>query len=129
MQNTRRSHFRLDADVLAPIGPGNLVRLGLYGIGDDGGNKLILEGGRFLGRTGLDVRGGLYASRLGVGADAGLGGPLSASVEYYNVNRPRLDARGVFHVTPSVGVIAGGEDLTHKGKAGGILGLQYTTTH
>lgn len=129
VQNTRSSHFRLDADVLAPIGPGNLARLGIYGIGDDGGSKLILQGGRFLGRTGFDVRGGLYASRLGVGADAGLGGPLSASVEYYNVNHPRLDARGVLHVTPSVGVIAGGEDLTRKGKASGIVGLQYTPTH
>ena len=129
VQNLRSHHFRLDADVLAPIGPGNLARLGVYGAGDDGGNKLILEGGRFVGRTGIDVRGGLYASRLGAGADAGLGRPLSASVEYYNVNRPRLDARGVLRVTPSVGIVAGGEDLTRKGKAGGIVGLQYSPTH
>ncbi len=131
LQNTRDSHFRIDVDAIAPIPgstPGLFGRVGIYGLGDtDSSGKIIFQGGKMLDPDGLaDVRAGLYASKLSVGADYGLGRANSLSVELYDANKPHLDARGVFKVTPTVGLILGGEDLTRR--AAPLIGVQYRSS-
>lgn len=131
LQNTRDKHFRIDVDAVAPLPgstPGLFGRVGIYGIGDtDSAGKLILQGGKMLSPDGLaDVRAGLYASKLSVGADYGLGRANTFSAELYDANKPHLDARGVFKVTPAVGLVLGGEDLTRR--AAPLIGVQYRSS-
>ncbi len=131
LQNTRDKHFRVDVDAVAPIPgstPGLFGRVGIYGIGDtDSAGRLIVQGGKMLDPDGLaDVRAGLYASKLSVGADYGLGRATTFSMELYDVNAPHLDARGVFKFTPALGLVVGGEDLTRNSSP--LIGLQYRSS-
>lgn len=131
LQNTRDKHFRVDVDAVAPIPgstPGLFGRVGIYGLGDtNSAGKIIFQGGKMLAPDGLaDVRAGLYASKLSVGADYGLGRADTFSVELYDANQPHLDARGVFKVTPTVGLVLGGENLTRR--AAPLIGVQYRSS-
>ncbi len=131
LQNTRDKHFRVDVDAVAPIPgstPGLFGRVGIYGLGDtNSAGKIIFQAGKMLAPDGLaDVRAGLYASKLSVGADYGLGRADTFSVELYDANQPHLDARGVFKVTPAVGLVLGGENLTRR--AAPLIGVQYRSS-
>ena len=122
--NTRSHHFRTDIDAVVPlsVAPVTFVRAGLYDA--TGSNKLILQAGRGVGRTGLiDGRVGLYASQLSVGGDVGLGRADTLSFDLYDPNHYHLDARGVIKLAPELGLIVGGEDLGRH--PGGLIGLEY----
>ena len=122
--NTRARHFRTDLDAVVPlsVAPVSFARAGIYGFGDS--NKLILQAGRGIGKTGrLDGRAGIYASKLAVGGDYGLGQPVTLSFDLYDPNNFHLDARGVLKLAPELGLVIGGEDLTRHG--GGLVGLEY----
>ena len=122
--NTRARHFRTDLDTIVPLGvaPVSFARAGVYGFGDT--NKLILQAGRGIGQGGmLDARAGLYASKLAVGGDYGLGRPVTLSFDLYDPNNFHLDARGVIKLAPELALIVGGEDLTRQGS--GLIGLEY----
>ncbi len=122
--NTRTNHFRTDLDAVVPLGvsPVSFARAGIYGFGDS--NKLILQAGRGIGKSGLlDARAGLYASKLSVGGDYGLGRPVTLSFDLYDPNNFHLDARGVIKLAPEIAFVLGGEDLTRHG--GGLVGLEY----
>lgn len=124
VQNTRSDHFRVDLDTIVPLpsSPTAFARAGIYGLGDT--NKLTLQYGSFGSRGSFyDYRYGLYASKLAVGADFGLGRPESFSFDLYDPNRVHLDAHGVLMLAPELGLLAGGEDLTRHG--GLIVGLEY----
>ncbi len=83
-----------------------------------------MQAGRGLGKNGLvDARAGLYASKLSVGGDLGLGRPATLSFDLYDPNKYHLDARGVLNLTPDLGLIVGGEDLSRH--PGGLVGLEY----
>jgi hypothetical protein len=124
VQNTKARHFRTDIDALVPFqsAPIDFLRAGIYGFGDT--NNFILQGGQRFGPGGvLDARAGLYASKLAVGADVGLGGNTSASVDVYDPNHLHVDAHGVLMLAPELGLLFGGEDLTHRGSP--VVGLEY----
>lgn len=131
LQNTRDNHFRVDVDAIVPIGgatPGLFGRAGIYGLGDTNSTgKLILQGGRMLGKSGLfDARAGLYASKLSVGGDLGLGRDSTLSFDLYDPNRSHLDARAVLKLNTSLGIVVGGEDLMRR--ASPLIGLEYRSS-
>ncbi len=125
LYNTRERHFRTDIDAVVPFGlqPVTFARVGVYGFGDS--NKLILQGGQGLGKGGsLDARAGLYASKLSVGADYGLGKRETVSLDLYDPNHLHLDAKGTVMLTPDLGVVLGGENINHHG-GGTLVGIEY----
>ena len=124
LYNTHDKHFRTDIDVLVPLSitPVTFVRAGVYGFGDS--NKLILQGGQALDKSGLIAgRAGIYASKLAVGADIGLGKRGTFSLDIYDPNSYRIDAKGTLMLAPELGLVLGGENLNRK--SGGLIGLEY----
>lgn len=122
--NTRARHFRTDIDAIVPLGvaPVTFARAGIYDI--TGSNKLILQAGQGVGKRGAaDLRAGIYASKLSVGGDYGLGRSMTLSFDLYDPNNYHLDARGVIRLAPELGLVLGGEDLGRH--PGGLIGLQY----
>lgn len=125
--NTRKNHFRTDLDTVIPLGvaPVSFARAGIYGFGDS--NKLILQAGRGIGKGGMiDGRVGIYASKLSIGGDYGLGQPVTLSFDIYDPNEFHLDAHSVIKLAPELGLVLGGEDLTRH--SGGLFGLEYRQT-
>ena len=124
--NTRDKHFRTDIDALVPlsVAPVTFVRAGIYGFGDT--NKLILQGGQAFDKKGLVTgRTGIYASKLSVGADVGLGRRGSVSIDAYDPNNFRIDAKGTLLLAPDLGLVLGGENLNHRSKSSALIGLEY----
>lgn len=124
LYNTRDKHFRTDIDALVPlsVAPVTFVRAGIYGFGDS--NKLILQGGQALDKKGLVTgRAGIYASKLSVGADVGLGKRQTLSLDIYDPNNLKIDAKGTLMLAPELGLVLGGENLNRK--SGGLIGLEY----
>ncbi|MGI4790892.1 MAG: MlaD family protein [Janthinobacterium lividum] len=124
LYNTRDKHFRTDVDVLVPLSitPVTFVRAGVYGFGDS--NKLILQGGQALAKSGLVAgRAGIYASKLALGADIGLGKRGTFSLDIYDPNNYHIDAKGTLMLAPELGLVLGGENLTRK--SGGLIGLEF----
>jgi hypothetical protein len=122
--NTRARHFRTDIDAVVPlsVAPVTFARAGVYDFG--GANKLILQAGRGLGTDGqADARAGIYASKLSVGGDVGLGRRTTLSLDVYDPNNYHLDAKGVLMLAPELGLVIGGENLNHH--AGALIGLEY----
>ena len=125
LYNTRERHFRTDIDAVVPFGlqPVTFARVGIYGFGDS--NKFILQGGQAIGPGGgLDARAGLYASKLSVGADYGLGRRETVSVDVYDPNHLHIDAKGTLMLSPDLGVVLGGENINHHG-GGTLVGIEY----
>ena len=126
LYNTRDRHFRTDIDALVPLSitPVTFVRAGIYGFGDT--NKLILQGGQALDKNGLVAgRVGIYASKLSVGADVGLGKRETLSLDIYDPNNLRVDAKGTLMLAPELGLVLGGENINRGHKSGALIGLEY----
>lgn len=126
LYNTRDRHFRTDIDVLVPlsVAPVTFVRAGIYGFGDS--NKLILQGGQALDKKGLTAgRVGIYASKLAVGADVGLGKRQTLSLDLYDPNNFRVDAKGTLMLAPDLGLVLGGESLNRSRQSSALIGLEY----
>ncbi len=126
LYNTRDKHFRTDIDALVPLSvtPVTFVRAGVYGFGDT--NKLILQGGQALDRSGLVAgRFGIYASKLSVGADVGLGRRETLSLDLYDPNNFRIDAKGTLILSPGLGLVLGGENINRSRRSGALIGLEY----
>lgn len=124
VQNARRSHFRADVDAIVPLPPSKtaFARAGMVGIGD--ANGLTLQYGNFASPQSLfDYRYGLYASKLAIGGDLGLGKPETLSFDLYDPNKLHVDAKGVLMLAPEIGLLVGGDDLTRH--AGVVFGLEY----
>ena len=126
LYNTRDKHFRTDIDALVPlsVAPVTFVRAGIYGFGD--ANTLILQGGQALDKKGLVTgRAGIYASKLSVGADIGLGRRETLSIDAYDPNNLRVDAKGTLMLAPELGLVLGGENINHGSRSGALIGLEY----
>ena len=126
LYNTHDKHFRTDIDALVPLSaaPVTFVRAGIYGFGDS--NKLILQGGQALDKKGLVTgRVGIYASKLSVGADVGLGKRETLSIDAYDPNNFRVDAKGTLMLAPELGLVLGGENINHGSRRGALIGLEY----
>ncbi len=126
LYNARDKHFRTDVDVIVPLSlkPVTFVRAGVYGFGDT--NKLILQGGQALDKSGLvSGRIGIYASKLAVGADVGLGKRETLSLDLYDPNNFRIDAKGTLMLAPQLGLVLGGENINQSRHSGALIGLEY----
>ena len=126
LYSTRDKHFRTDIDALVPlsVAPVTFVRAGIYGFGDT--NTLILQGGQVLDKKGLVTgRVGIYASKLSVGADIGLGKRETLSIDAYDPNNFRVDAKGTLMLAPELGLVLGGENINHGSRSGALIGLEY----
>ena len=126
LYSTRDKHFRTDIDALVPlsVAPVTFVRAGIYGFGDT--NTLILQGGQALDKKGLVTgRVGIYASKLSVGADIGLGKRKTLSIDAYDPNNFRVDAKGTLMLAPELGLVLGGENINHGSRSGALIGLEY----
>lgn len=129
LYNTRDKHFRTDVDVIVPLSlkPVTFVRAGVYGLGDS--NKLILQGGQAIDKSGLvSGRIGIYASKLAVGADIGLGKRETLSLDLYDPNNFRIDAKGTLMLAPELGLVLGGENINHSRRSGALIGLEYRSS-
>ncbi len=129
LYNTRGKHFRTDVDAIVPLSltPVTFVRAGIYGFGDS--NKLILQGGQALDKKGLVAgRAGIYASKLSVGADVGLGKRETLSLDLYDPNNFRIDAKGTLMLMPTLGLVLGGENINRKRDSGALIGLEYRSS-
>ncbi len=129
LYNTRDKHFRTDLDAVVPLSlkPVTFVRAGIYGLGDT--NKLILQGGRALDKNGLVAgRIGIYASKLAVGADVGLGKRETLSLDLYDPNNFRIDAKGTLMLAPELGLVVGGENINRSHRSGALVGLEYRSS-
>ena len=126
LYNTRDKHFRTDIDALVPlsVAPVTFVRAGIYGFGDS--NKLILQGGQALGKKGLVAgRAGIYASKLALGADVGLGRRETFSLDLYDPNNFRVDAKSTLMLAPELGLVLGGENINRSRASSALVGLEY----
>lgn len=129
LYNTRGKHFRTDVDAIVPLSltPVTFVRAGVYGLGDT--NKLILEGGQALTKSGLvSGRAGIYASKLALGADIGLGKRETLSLDLYDPNNFRIDAKGTLLFSPQLGLVLGGENINQSRRSGALIGLEYRSS-
>jgi phospholipid/cholesterol/gamma-HCH transport system substrate-binding protein len=127
IQNARTHHFRADVDAVLPLpkSPTAFARAGVYGLGD--ASRLNLQYGSFTGRESLyDYRYGLYASRLALGGDIGLGRRETLSFDVFDPNLVHVNAHGTLMLAPELGLLVGGEDLTRRG--GFVFGLEYRIT-
>ena len=126
LYSTRDKHFRSDIDAVVPlsVAPVTFVRAGVYGFGDS--NKLILEGGQALDKKSLAAgRAGVYASKLALGADVGLGRRETLSFDFYDPNNFRIDAKGTLMLAPELGLVLGGENLNRSSQSSALIGLEY----
>ena len=126
LYNTRDRHFRTDIDAVVPlsVAPVMFVRAGIYGFGDS--NKLILQGGQALDKKGLVAgRAGIYASKLALGADVGLGKRETLSLDFYDPNNFRVDAKGTLLLAPDLGLVLGGENINRSRQSGALVGLEF----
>jgi phospholipid/cholesterol/gamma-HCH transport system substrate-binding protein len=125
VQDLRDHHFRTDLDTVIPLpgsSQGAFARIGVYGFGDT--NRGILEYGEALDPQGLfDARVGLYASKLSLGGDIGLGHKATLSLDAWDPNLLHLDTRGTYLLGNGFGLQIGEEDILRH--AAPTVGLEY----
>lgn len=105
------SHLRLDINGRFSLGGKNEAYLGLYDLGGD--TRLTAQAGDRV-TPDLTLRYGLYASKLGVGADYQLNRDTQFRADLWNTNQPRLDLRSSFRVNNSASVWIGADSLFRR---------------
>jgi phospholipid/cholesterol/gamma-HCH transport system substrate-binding protein len=115
------TRMRVDIDAMIPIGSRGLFDLGLYDFGQN--TRLNAQmGNRFNDK--LDVRYGLYASKIGAGLDYWVSPGTGFRADLWDTSRVRLDARGLFRVNKSASVWIGSDNLLRTPIP--IVGVQLT---
>jgi len=101
-------HFRSNVDVRLPIGKENAFHLGMYDFAES--NKLTAQyETQIIGLGGL--RYGLYASKLGLGLDFGLGPGVGMWLDAYDPNNLKVDSRVYFRLNRDFSLWVGVEGL------------------
>ncbi|HEX5323202.1 MAG TPA: MlaD family protein [Capsulimonadaceae bacterium] len=109
-ENFRTDKFRTDFDLLTPLSSHDFARLGVFDLTES--NKLNLQyGERPTYNSLVDYRAGVYAGKVGIGADYDLFGSDTFSLDLYDPNRLRLDARAHFPFNKQSGLWVGVEDV------------------
>ena len=120
--NTDDGNYRFDANyTFAGAGPA-FYRAGAYNIGEN--TRLNLQGGITLDRRNA-FRYGLYASRVGLGYDLGLGGGFLLSADLFRPNDPEMELRGVLGIGGGFGLYGGVADIFDKNKRDVLVGVRY----
>ncbi len=100
--------FRVDMEARLGFGKDSLANVGLFDLGQD--TRLILQGGRYLTDSML-VRYGLYASKIGIGAEYQLSPNVQFRGDLYDTLHPRLDFRTLFRVNKNASIWVGADGL------------------
>jgi phospholipid/cholesterol/gamma-HCH transport system substrate-binding protein len=109
-QNLRENHFRTDFDLYAPLSSQDFARAGINDLTET--NHLNLQYGKVSPYNRLfTYRAGVYDGQVGIGADYDLFGGNPFSIDLYDPNRLRLDARQTFRVNTNFGIWLGLEDV------------------
>ncbi len=114
--NTTEGEFRFDANyTFCGFGGGqDFYRLGAFNVGET--TRANLQVGRMLTCT-TALRGGIYASRVGIGADQWLGSRFLLSGDIFRPNDPQYDLRGILNLGSGWGLyggvsnVLGGQDV------------------
>jgi len=120
--NTSSGDYRFDGYYTLAGENGSLYRAGGYNIGEN--TQAILQTGKALGSS-ATVRYGLYASRLGFGFDRRVGGKGLISADILRPNDPRMELRGSYPISDSLGIYAGTSDLFHTSSDDVLVGIRY----
>lgn len=113
--------FRATAMTTIPLPNERFLKLGLYDIGE--GNKLILQPGQALDSR-MDLRYGLYASKLGLGLDYAFSSKTFGSLNLYGSKEPTLDLQAGYKVTDDWGILLGVDRLLDENQL--TLGVRLT---
>ncbi len=109
-QNLQASHFRADLNIYAPFGPTNFARIGLFDI--TGYNRGTLQYGALSApKSQFSYRAGIYEGKIGVGADYGLFGNHTTSLDLYDPNHLKLNATQRIPITKGAALIVGLDDV------------------
>lgn len=119
--NTDTGDYRFDAYYTYFAGNSVLYRAGAYNIGET--TRAILQAGNVLGPGAL--RYGIYASRIGVGYDYGIGRSAIISADLFRPNDPELEIRGILGVRGPYGIYAGVSDVFHEDNRDLLVGVRY----
>lgn len=104
--NTTEGDYRFDANYTFGGfgGSRDFYRVGAFNVGER--TRLNLQMGKMLTNN-TAVRGGLYASRLGIGADQWFGNRFLVSGDIFRPNDPQYDLRGVLNLGNGFGLYGG----------------------
>lgn len=108
LERTQAPHFRSDVNLELPIGAQNAFDLGVYGFTQQ--NLLNAQYQSFIGDN-TDIRYGIYASKLGVGLDWQAAPGTLFTIDAFDPNKGRLNARGLFRINHRFSLWFGGDDL------------------
>ena len=109
-QDLRTNKFRTDFDLLTPISGTDFARLGVYDL--TGLNELNLQYGQASPYNKLlTYRAGIYASKVGFGADYDLFGDKTFSLDIYNPNRIQIDAKQKLRLNKESSLWFGVQDI------------------
>jgi ABC-type transporter Mla subunit MlaD len=112
--------FRLDLEARFGFGKSALLNVGVFDLGQD--TRLTLQAGQRFSDS-FSLRYGLYASRLGIGAEYALSPNTQFRADIYDTLRPRLDFRTLFRVNKSASVWLGADSLGRRPEP--RLGIQF----
>lgn len=118
---TTDGRFRTTLQGTVPIAEDSFIRLGIYDLGVS--NKAIIQPGQPLNDN-LDLRYGLYASKLGVGLDYNLSPKVYGTADLFNTEEPRLDLEAGYMVTENLGLVLGIDQLLKKNEV--MLGIRLS---
>ena len=121
--NTTQGKYRFDANyTLGGFGGSDMFyRLGAFNIGEDTGANI--QAGKLIGST-TAIRGGIYASRLGLGLDQKFGS-LLISGDGLRPNDPEYDLRAVLKFGSGFGLYGGYSNIIND-KPDTFVGVQYS---
>ncbi len=114
--NTGEGDYRFDANyTFGGFGGGrDFYRLGAFNVGET--TRANIQVGKMIGNT-TSLRGGIYASRVGIGADQWFGNRLLVSGDIFRPNDPQYDLRAVLNLGSGFGLyggvsnVLGGQDV------------------
>lgn len=121
--NTTEGDYRFDANYTFGgfRGGNDFYRVGAFNVGET--TRANLQMGKMLTGT-TAFRGGIYASRVGLGADQWIGNRLLLSGDVFRPNDPQYDLRAVLNLGGGLGLyggvsnVLGGQDV--------FTGLHFT---
>ena len=102
------SRMRIDLNARTNFGKRSLLDVGLYDFGQD--TRLNLQAGTRISDN-LDLRYGLYASKIGAGLDYQLNPNTSFRADLWNTNKLRLDVRGQVRVNKNASFWIGSDNI------------------
>lgn len=122
--NTSQGSYRVDANYTFGgfSGSNMFYRLGAFNVGEN--TSANIQAGMLLGNT-TAVRGGIYASRVGLGLDQRIGKSFLLSADGLRPNDPEYDLRAVLTLGSGFGLYGGYSNIIND-KPDTFVGVHYS---